>query len=71
MGLVKVSDVMASKVKGYDKYEVKSAVDTLQRAKEIESDPAFMAAVEEEAARQAESLKTIVREKNSNHRNHI
>lgn len=54
---------MDSPVKGYDHYEVKSAVDTLKRAEEIKNDPAFMSAVEEEARRQADALRSIAKEK--------
>lgn len=64
MPLAKISTIMSNTIKGYDKYEVKNAVETLQRAKEIEADPAFMNAVQEEAERQKSALSSITNKSN-------
>jgi hypothetical protein len=56
-------NVDSDKIMGYDKYLVKNAVETLQRAKEINNDPGFMKAVEVEAQRQVDALRGIAGKK--------
>ncbi len=50
---------------GYDRYTVEDGVRTLQRAKELNSDPGLMKAIEGEASRQADALRGIAKEKKS------
>ena len=50
---------------GYDRYLVEDGVRTLQKAKELNSDPGLMKAIEGEASRQADALRGIAKEKKS------
>ena len=66
MGLKPIAKMISEKsdtIMGYDKYSVKNAVETLQRAREIEGDPAFMNAVQAEAERQKDALSIIANKK--------
>ena len=55
---------------GFDKWKVQDAVNTLQRAKEINDDPAFMKAVGVEAERQKQALSGIANSSGTRNRRH-
>ena len=59
--IAKMISEKSNTIMGYDKYQVRNAVDTLKRANEIKQDPAFMKAVEVEAERQKQALAGITR----------
>ena len=44
-----------------DEWEIKSAVDTLQRAEEIKNDPKLLGAVTKEANKQKKALDKVVK----------
>jgi hypothetical protein len=64
MGLKSIASMVDSKrntIMGFDRYLVEDGVKTLQRAREIEGDPAMMKAVQFEAGRQKEALSSITK----------
>ena len=63
-GLKSVTSMIDNKrntIMGFDRYLIEDGVRTLQRAKEIENDPAMMKACQVEAERQKEALNSITR----------
>jgi hypothetical protein len=64
MAITPISNILNNKknlIMGYDRYQVEEGVRTLQRAKEIEGDPAFLRAIQLEADRQIGALNSIAK----------
>lgn len=57
---VAIGDIsMADKKKKYEDWEIRSALDSLERAEEIKSNPELMKKVEEEAKKKTANLQKI------------
>lgn len=66
--VIKMMENKSNTIRGYDKYEVEEAVRTLQRAKDIDSNPGLMEAVTIEVENQKQSLNAISKSKVSSAR---